>query len=140
MRFHFDGLKQYDLHQAKKGDKVCIVYETAATGHFNFHFAEVTSVSSKRGDVTFSNKKRFFSSGHQIGVHFRPHFFEVDDALKWRIKEHKLWEFMVRKSISVLEDLPSYGFEKIYSLGDSDLKLLYKVLQKIFVNKENEDG
>ena len=67
MKIEISKLSEYDLNNAKAGDKVIIGYNEYSA-LWSFKEATIKSVSPKRGDITLSNGSKYRKDGRKMGV------------------------------------------------------------------------
>jgi hypothetical protein len=136
MKLDISKLSEYDLNNAKAGDKVIIGYNEYSD---LWCFQEVTikSVSSKRGDITLSNGSKYRKDGKKMGVgrwdfHFSDDFFEYTQGNIKAINSYMATKNKANKIIKWFGELEKQGFKMLYDLPEDKISVLHKTLQEIF--------
>lgn len=139
MKLDINKLTKYDLSTAKVGDKVIIAIPTTHNPtRWYFEETTVKSISSKRGDITFTDRNctRVDRNGRRIC------------SSRWDIKcftylEHTSENLVVINSytgamnevseiIVIFREIERQGFRRLYDLPEDKISVLHKTLQEIF--------
>lgn len=135
MKLDMNNLSNYDLANAKVGDKIIV-------GCYNlslWSFKEVTikSVSPKRGDIMLSNGSRYQKDGRKMGVgrwdsHYSDNFFEYTRGNIEVINNYMISKNKANEIIKWLCEIEKQGFKMLYDLSEEDISVLHKTMKKIF--------
>ena len=136
MKLDISKLSEYDLNNAKAGDKVIVGYCYDAP-LWRFNEVTIKSVSPKRGDITLSNGSRYKKDGRKMGVgrwdlHYSDDFFEYTQGNIEVINRYMVSKNEANMVISWLREIEIQGFKMLYDLPEDKISVLHKTLQKIF--------
>ena len=143
MKLDINKLTRYDLSNAKVGDKVIIANHYDKTRWY-FEEATIKSISSKRGDITFTDRSctRVDRNGRRIG------------AGRWDTKDYTYLEY-TQRNIAIINSylrvmseardivhlfgkIEKQGFEMLYDLSEDKISVLHKTMTEIFQVSEDD--
>ena len=142
MNFDRSKVSEYDLRNAKVGDKIIVghCYDYSLWG-----FKEVTikSVSPKRGDITLSNSSRYQKDGRKMGVgrwdsHYSDDFFEYTQGNIKVINSYMVSQNEANEIVNWFREIEKQSFKMLYDLSEEDISVLHKTMKKIFLSKLTE--
>lgn len=142
MKLNIDKLTEYDLSNAKVGDKVVIANHYDTTRWY-LEGTTIKSISPKRGDITFTDcsRTRVDRNGRIIG------------AGRWDTKYYTYLEYTqgniaiinsyqramseVRGIVHLLGKIEKQGFKMLYDLPEDKISVLHKTLEEIFGDEDD---
>ena len=131
MNININSLKKYDTEHAKAGDKLISAYRSSYGSRWAFSQHVVKSVSTKRGDITFDNGKRFDRQGRRYG---RQRYDTSNDVLlelnednvaeisayakhqSLVLKTRKALKTLLKNGCSRLDEMPTEKLEQLYEM------------------------
>ena len=136
MKIDISKLSEYDLNNAKAGDKVIVGYiEYSAL--WRFEETIVKSVSLKRGYITLSNGNKYRKDGRKMCVGrwdsaYRDTFFSDSKENIKIINSYLISKKEANEIIKWLCEFEKQGFKMLYDLPEDKISVLHKTLQEIF--------
>ena len=144
MKIDISKLSEYDLNNAKAGDKVIIGSSNSYgySSEWSFNISTIKSVSAKRGDITLANGKRYKKDGCKIGVgrwdsHYGDDFFEYTQENIKVIKRYMVSKNEANEIIRWFRKIEKQGFKMLYDLPEDKIDILHKTLQEIFGDEDD---
>jgi len=124
--FDVDGLVEYDMSNAKVGDKVLVLHwgrwrEDSAS------IETIKTISPKRKEVAFDNDSlpKFKPSGYPIGTwqydSSQYRFYVVNEEVEKKVKAYKSYCKVLTDTKYLINTLTLNGYEKIEDLSYEDL-------------------
>ena len=136
MKIDISKLSEYDLNNAKAGDKVIVGYKEYSE-LWDFEETTVKSVSPKRGYITLSNGNKYRKDGRKMCVcrwdfAYRDTLFSGSKENIKIINSYRISRNEAHKIIKWLCELEKQGFKMLYDLPEDKISVLHKTLQEIF--------
>lgn len=143
MKIDIDKLTEYDLSNAKVGDKVIIANHYDTTRWY-FEEATIKSISPKRGDITFNDRgvTRVDRNGRRIGAgrwdnkyytylkHTQGNIAIINSYIRVMSE--------ARDIVQLFRKIEMQGFKMLYDLPEDKISVLHKTMKEIFEVSENE--
>lgn len=134
--FRYVDLPKYDLATAKVGDEVIVARNNRWDKYWYVFCCKVKSVSSKRGEVTFSNGDRYKKNGTIIGSasYSRTYtvFLQNVDKTRERVKEHYNMQKCLCEAKSILDVINSGNYDALSDLTPKKLVEFRDILKEFF--------
>jgi hypothetical protein len=135
MKLDMANLSKYDLTNAKVGDKVIVGYDNYPL--WSFKEVKIKSVSSKRGDITLSDGKRYKKDGRKMGVgrwdfHYNDDFFEYTQENIEVINSYISAKNEAGYIVHLFRKIEMQGFKMLYDLPENKINVLYTTLKDVF--------
>lgn len=142
MNFDKSKVSEYDLRNAKVGDKVIVGY-CYNPPLWRFNEVTIKSVSPKRGDITLSDGSRYQKDGRKMGVgrwgfRYNDNFFEHTQENVTTINSYIEAQNGAGDIVHLFREIEKQGFKMLYDLSEEDISVLHKTMTEIFEVNENE--
>lgn len=141
MKIDISKLSEYDLNNAKAGDKVIIGYNEYSA-LWSFKEVTIKSVSPKRGDITLSNGSKYRKDGRKMGVGtwdfcYSDTLFSVSKENIKIINSYMISKTKANEIEKWLCEIEPQGFKMLYDLPEDKISVLHKTLQEIFGDEDD---
>lgn len=143
MKLDMDKLTEYDLRNAKVGDKV-VIAKPYDTTRWYLEGTTIKSISPKRGDITFTDCSctRVNRNGRRIGAgRWDAKYYTYLEYTQGNIAIINSYQRAMSKARGIVRlfgKIEKQGFKMLYDLPEDKINILHKTMTEIFEMSEDD--